>query len=925
MLHGCAMMICGQCASPVKPGSGPLCPYCGEPFEPKPVTTDTNAHIDLLESDEALIDQLRDAYAFHSDAMERPGFCWLGEGGGSSAASGSYAPAPLKPGMRLDDFEIIRELGRGGMGIVYHARQVSLSRDVALKVLPGYARYGQHAIERFTSESRAAARLHHTHVVAIHAQGEHDGQYYYAMELIDGLGLDCLVRDRAALLTLLRKSSQPAGASALPDRWALHDYRTLAGWFADLADALDHAHRCGVVHRDVKPHNLLVDRNGALHLTDFGLARLSEAPTLTAPGDIIGTPAYLSPEQIRDSAGPVDARTDVYSLGVTMYEVLTGKKPFAGDSRDRIMARICDGSYPQLRQLDERIPVDLETICGRAMASRAQDRYPAARDLCNDLRRFSHRRRILTRRPSVFRRAARVVARHRGVLVTVVAVCSAVVATLGWTRHVRETRVANANRAVCTVYDQLVYVNYKNDPQGVGGLEAALQSGADKAHVNLTRALLAMGNRDDASALGLLEDVIQIAPRDARAWYMRAWAEWRSGDQAAALETVATAEHNDLAESADALFFKGLALHFSDPDRAIELYREANRMRVPQHGLYPQAVLHIARARNQQLYVSRSLESFPEAVERLEQLIDNGSYGAYPYYLLSIAHRLAAEVYRGSSGTRDGALVESHFTAALDWARQGQSLEPDNRQPVTAEAECLESMGQLAAARDAYERAAALATSDRGVKAARHYLWRLRYWTGEYDEALADLARLAHSDPDSVQYSHVYPALVHAEAGRVADAVLLAKDMPGHHAVDVLWKATTLRLLGQLQMADDLLDAVDPTQCAGGLVPPQTEVWVCAVVNVCRQDAAWATLQPMAESAHQPWKLWGEAYFHHGVLQLATARDAAARDSIRKAFRSYDSEMRYTYHAKIIWQRMLDDPDWPSWATVDRRRDRGEE
>ena len=223
------------------------------------------------------------------------------------------------------------------MGTVFRARQLSLGREVALKVLPDYAHRGRLAIQRFRTEAKAAARLHHTNVVPIYAQGEYQGQFYYAMELIEGGSLDFALKTRTRILcpsdpslvetatavaTSIRhktreslETDQAGGqhgenptdstvesASSTEEsklRRISSDYRHLARLIAEVADGLEHAHESGVVHRDIKPQNLLVGKDNRLHITDFGLARLAEGPGITISGEVMGTPAYLSPEQVR--------------------------------------------------------------------------------------------------------------------------------------------------------------------------------------------------------------------------------------------------------------------------------------------------------------------------------------------------------------------------------------------------------------------------------------------------------------------------------------------------------------------------------------------------------------------------------------------------------------------------------------------------
>jgi serine/threonine protein kinase len=292
----------------------------------------------------------------------------------------------------LGDFRIVREVGRGGMGVVYEAEQVSLGRRVALKVLPLAATLGGTQLQRFQNEARAAAGLHHANIVPVHFVGCERGVHFYAMQFIDGLSL-------AAVLARLR---QPAGSGAgegadadttayVPPPAAAQDgatactqpaallttaggtqgrdyFRAVARLGLQAGEALDHAHQLGVVHRDIKPANLMVDGSGHLWVTDFGLARMQSEASLTATGDLIGTLRYMSPEQALAKRVVIDHRTDIYSLGTTLYELLTLRPAFPGKDRQELLRQITFEEPVPPRQLNKAVPAHLEIIVLKAMA-----------------------------------------------------------------------------------------------------------------------------------------------------------------------------------------------------------------------------------------------------------------------------------------------------------------------------------------------------------------------------------------------------------------------------------------------------------------------------------------------------------------------------------------------------------------------------
>ncbi|MCP4248811.1 MAG: protein kinase [bacterium] len=960
-------VTCSSCATVFDghaDGKADSCPHCGQAVSVSLKNDSSSAatvevrsapaRFDADVSDSDLVADLREAMG------TSPGLSvGLGEDGSdgpgrsSEAPSRRSAPPTLPVGSRLDDYEILTELGRGGMGIVYRARQVSLGREVALKVLPSFAHMGRTGVERFHIEAQAAARLHHTNVVSIYAQGEHEGNYYYAMELVEGVSLDTVIHSRPDLLssaasgvptigrpstsvsesndltlsnpapgTPLRRQTPPAPGGRL----TLAAYRHVAALVAEVADGLEHAHTHGVIHRDVKPHNLLLGRDNRLYLTDFGVARLTDQPHLTVSGEVMGTPAYLSPEQISGHLAGIDHRTDIYSLGVTLYELITRAKPFSGETRDQILTAIREAEPAAPRRLEASVPRDLETVCLRAMEKDPQRRHASAAVLGEDLRRFAEGRPILSRRIGPWGKAVKWVRRHKALSTAIAAAAAVVVLAGGLAWNVSSARRSEANRLLDGAYEQLAYHDYKQPGLVTEDIDRARSLGADPDRVLMVQALAHIGPSENSQAIDKLEAVVAVDPSDQRALYLLSFAQWCDNRRTTARQTYADAEELGDPQTADAWFFRGLAVHFADPKEAIKSYRQATALRAADRGFYPQAVLHLARAQNQRLYARRQLEAFADAEAALKQLIDQGHYDAYPHYLLSISHRLAAEIYRGSTGTRDDSLVTEHYDAAMYWARLGQEKDPTDDRPITAEAECLESRGQFSDALEARRRAIEVARDDLKVWEGYHYSWRLEYWLGNAEAALEDLAACRQFDEQNIFYIHVYPALVQAEMGDLESALEHARilgtqgatgedEPPGAQAV--LWSATCLLLLGQADEADVLLaDRAEAVDYAAGLTGAQTEEWVRALYAFCRDDGPIESLEALAEQADQPWRLWGEAYFHAAARLLAAGDREGAQAAWQRAYRSFDSERRYTFHAKLILTKLRENPSWPTWIPV---------
>ncbi len=318
----------------------------------------------------------------------------------------------------LGEFRILRELGRGGMGVVYEAEQTSLRRHVALKVLRFGVVADAEAMQRFHREAETVARLHHTNIVPIFAIGCEQGVHYYAMQLIAGSSL-------ADVLDQSQRSGKPLGSEEV------------ARWGLQAAEALAHAHQRGVIHRDIKPSNLLLDGEGVVWLTDFGLAKRADEATLTLSGALMGTPRYMSPEQAEALRHPIDHRTDVYSLGATLYELATGRPVFESSSPHGVIARILTEEPARPRQIRRDLPRDWETILLTCLAKDPEQRYPTARALADDLRAALDGRPIRARRGRWLTRATRYVRKRKkaltaGTLIVVATVLLMIGAFAGW-------------------------------------------------------------------------------------------------------------------------------------------------------------------------------------------------------------------------------------------------------------------------------------------------------------------------------------------------------------------------------------------------------------------------------------------------------------------------------------------------------------
>jgi serine/threonine protein kinase/predicted Zn-dependent protease len=523
------------------------------------------------------------------------------------APSADHRPAagtfPHTPG-----YEIHRELGRGGMGVVYEARQLSLNRKVALKVLSGRLGLTPQAVQRFRREAEAAARLHHTNIVPVYATGEQDGLHYYVMELIDGPSLD-------QVLGKLRQTK--GGAAATPEAPALttayvagpdasgpasgltHSssvgsggayFDTAARTIADVADALEYAHRQGVIHRDVKPSNLLLGPDGRLSLNDFGLARVLEQPGMTQTGEFVGTPRYMSPEQITGGRVPVDHRTDVYSLGATLYELLTMQPPFTGVRRDQVLAQVLQKEPRPPRRLNRSVPVDLETICLKALEKDPDRRYQTAGQMAEDLRRYVNRFAIAARRVGPLGRMRKWVRRHPALAATLALalLLAGAAGFFAYQSHAGEQRrLAEQKQA-----DERLLAEHRQNALDKGMVAAMSQDwdGAEKAvaeaerlgasagQVYILRGFIAIYHGKAADAVKPLEQAVALMPDSVAARALLALAYGFNGQMEASDR--ARTELQDLTpETPEDYLFMGLMQVRRDPERGLKYLDEAVRRR----------------------------------------------------------------------------------------------------------------------------------------------------------------------------------------------------------------------------------------------------------------------------------------------------------------------------------------------------------
>lgn len=420
---------------------------------------------------------------------------------------------------RLGEFELLREIGSGGTGRVYLAKQASLDRLVAIKAVDRGPGTSETTLDRFMREPRAVARLRHPNIVRILTDGVEGKTYWFAMELIEG-------HDLATEIRLQRRAREAAGdfdvhtavdaeaqagdggraheqSPLLPRFGEAHYIAAAARVCAQAADALREAHACDIIHRDIKPPNLLLDLDGDVHLVDFGLARdlNTSQQSLTAHG-IAGTPGYMSPEQARTTQEPIDHRSDIYSIGVVLYELLTLSRPYVGTTWEELRAKIHAGTAPSVRKINPAVPRDLETICTVAMAAEIKARYQSAAALGQDLERFLRHEAIHAKAPHFTQRAWRRIRRNARALT--VAAALLIAGTIG-ALLLAEHNASQARRRIETRFETLLAVKKWDDAafaELASGLRDARAPGSGELRATLVDAMAA---RSEGYKRSLLE------------------------------------------------------------------------------------------------------------------------------------------------------------------------------------------------------------------------------------------------------------------------------------------------------------------------------------------------------------------------------------------------------------------------------------
>jgi serine/threonine protein kinase len=839
------------------------------------------------------------------------------------------AAAGKNTAQRLGDFEILRQIGRGGMGVVYEAIQVSLNRKVALKVLSSGLGLTPKAVQRFRREAEAAARLHHTNIVAVHAIGEEEGTHFYAMELIDGPSLDQIIRQvrqtSKGRPSPEAGSHQRTGTPATPKLAATapyvpechsrpilsvsscgsdsHYFDTVAQMIAEVADALQYAHCQGVIHRDIKPSNLLLAPSGRLSLNDFGLARVLEQPGMTLSGEFVGTPAYMSPEQITAGRIPLDHRTDIYSVGATLYELLTLQPPHQGVSREQVLAQIVQKEPKAPRRIQKNVPLDLETICLKCLEKDPDRRYQTAGQMAEDLRRYVNRFAISARRAGPLRRLMKWVRRRPALAASLGCLFIAVGVALAFAYRANLTeqqRLTEQERARAQLLDEKIRNAYLIATSGdLERTDSAIKEieklGASTGQVRLLRGVVAYFRQDIARAIGELEQAVELLPESVAARALLAMSYQDAGVEKYERFILEMAQLSP--SSPEDYLFKGYArevnelggLGLADLDEGIQR----------RDSLLGRALRTFARA-------NRAIDSGQR--QDAEAALDdaNAARGMLPdnplaLYTSLYARLVVAGIYR------EAHLPQERVAVLQGAARDVQALERFIEFPNSAYALWLyfEEIGDkgkaLAVSRRSFDRS-------RSALAAFYCVASL-YQQGRFAEALRLLDQRRQPDLGG-DVMRLFTLAELPDGPRLALAEYqkfeIAYPQEGWQARA---KSEVLLFLGRNEQA---LATLRTARAPFAVSPDWRRFYDAMRQFDCGELSADAYL---AKAGASRWKQF-HVHYQIGLFRLADGDRAGARDHFQRAV---DTRAFWIYPwtwSRMFLSRLENDPKWPPWIPV---------
>jgi eukaryotic-like serine/threonine-protein kinase len=690
----------------------------------------------------------------------------------------------------IPGYEIKAILGRGGIGIVYEARHLTLRRRVALKMLLSGEYASALELTRFMREARSVAALQHPNIVQVHDVGDFDGRPFYTMELIEG----------GTLGEKLAGVPQPA--------------REAAALVRVLAQAVDAAHQAGIVHRDLKPANILLNLDGAPKISDFGLARqLDEDLSLTLNGARIGTPSYMSPEQAAATADAALFPVDIYALGAILYEMLTGRPPFRGETAAETQRQVvCEEAVPPSR-LNAKVPRDLETICLKALSKLPKRRYATAAAMADDLHRFLRGEPVVARPAGLVERMGMWARRNPAPATAIAAGMLISVGLIGGLIHLDALRVKRFNAVQVDLKEVADLEAWEQWPQAQATLQRALErfdnSGPDSVRTQLERAQHDLDLVQRLNAIHLSREASGNLPlsrdqanRDyAQAFEQAGLAKVFTPLDSAASPIQTSAVHGALVAALDDWSFSA-----TDPAQSLWLlelaqkadgavHRRADRLRDPVAWASPTALADLARKVSVD---GNSISAFLAMAQRLndlgvdpaaflervqkqhpadfwtnlvlgDTLLSRNPFEAGTYYRAALAARPTAAVCYNA--VADSLALQSHHEEAIEYYQKALSLNPDYPRALTRIADCYRTIGRLADAIDSYQKSLRLDPNDAWAHVG---LAQTLARAGQFDAALYQFNAVPAGDLYDPAIENAFRGML-VRQGRGEDALALWK------------------------------------------------------------------------------------------------------------------------------------------------------
>ncbi|MCI0744869.1 MAG: protein kinase [Verrucomicrobia subdivision 3 bacterium] len=774
---------------------------------------------------------------------------------------------------RFGDYELLEEIARGGMGIVWRARQVSLNRTVAVKMILGGEFASREQALRFRAEAEAAARLQHPNIVRIHETGEVAGQAYFSMDYIEGKSLSELVRDKPF----------PA--------------KRAAAYVQRIAEATHYAHEHGILHRDLKPSNVLIDEHDQPRITDFGLAKRVERESfMTVTGQVLGSPSFMPPEQADAKRGKAGRYSDVYALGGILFYLVTGRAPFIAGTVAETLHHVLNTEPVSPRLLNPSVPADIATICLKCLEKDPAKRYQTAQQLVDELTRFLNGEPIQARPVGRAEKTWRWCRRHPAVSIAIAcAILAAVIASL-FGAQARRVQNQLACEQKQNALDKALLMAWSGD---LDATEAAIRelelTGASVGSVRMLRGSVAIHRGDYREAVQHLEQAWKLSPQSMAACAMLIQTYIMLGRWDQAQPMLKSLERLTPRTPEDFLF-KGSLDAMVDPAKGLESLNEAVRLR-------PTGIGRLSRA-SARMMLAQDTGRIEDAEAALADI--NASRTVLPsnpgLIALSLGtHLIAASIYEEHQSMEKRAAV--WHQAELDAAALEQF--PTNQAAVFARAMYLKRSSN-----DWTPLEKLTASPDDGGNSWLNYLrvvalYRRGDWQAALDEVNRSAERIYSGDwmrgyilaelPDG-------PELARKECYRLCELHPSSWDIGAFQ--------TTLLLLGRREGA---IAICRKFRERGPVLPPSQKEWSKRLLDYLCADASEAELLKAVGASRN--KLC-EAHFFIGLTRLADGD----RDGARKHFRA-SVATRVAIYFDYDWSgaflaRLEKDPNWPPWIPI---------